>query len=321
MKKYLPIFLLAALISCQPKTVAENGGLIIDISLDINTDNTLLDSTVNVLQNRINSFCDNPTVIVSADKKTIQINLPGVFDSTIYKNTILKKGNFEIVECYELEEIFPNLATINNKLVENKNYGIAIPTDTGMVGETPIINPLFGILQIKTVEGGLQKGPEIGNVNIKDTALISTILHNENFYYDLPRDIDFKWSTPISDDFVALLGLKKPKHQAAIISEMIADAKVVEGNIDDYVVNFSLKEYYHSDWAYFTRENINRSIAILVDNILYSYPRVYAEIKGGNSEISSTMTEQEAKALAAILKYGVIPINLQVTKMTIVPKP
>lgn len=317
MRKYLPILLLGFLISCHPKTVAEDGGLIIDISLQPNANITLVDSTVTILKNRISLFCTNPTVTLIADKKNIQIKLPGVSDSSFFKKNIFKKGDFKIVETYELKEIFPNLAEINNILAENNNLGYNIPTDSFTIS-----SPLFGILQVKTtMEGLLQEGPEIGYAYLKDTALISTILRDDTFYYKLPQNIDFKWAKKKDNSYVALLALKKPRHEAPITSQMISDAQAVKGNTDEYVVDFTLKEYYFSDWAYLTRKNIGKSLAIVIDNELYAYPRVSSEIKEGKSQISTSMTKDQAKALSAILKYGVIPINFEVTKITLVPKP
>ena len=55
-----------------------------------------------------------------------------------------------------------------------------------------------------------------------------------------------------------------------------------------------------------TTDNVNRPIAIVLDDIVYSAPNVNGPIEGGNSEISGNFTVEEAQDLANILKIGKI---------------
>jgi SecD/SecF fusion protein len=83
---------------------------------------------------------------------------------------------------------------------------------------------------------------------------------------------------------------------------------------------FELKEPYHAVWAKLTRENIGKAIAIVVDGIVYSYPIVQSEIAGGRASISGNMTLEEAKMLAAFLKFGALENNLTVKRIELVKK-
>ena len=55
-------------------------------------------------------------------------------------------------------------------------------------------------------------------------------------------------------------------------------------------------------WAKLTTDNVNKPIAIVLDDIVYSAPNVIGPIEGGNSEISGNFTVEEAQDLANILK-------------------
>ena len=57
-------------------------------------------------------------------------------------------------------------------------------------------------------------------------------------------------------------------------------------------------------WALLTKQNIGKSIAIVLDGYVYSAPNVINEITGGNSQITGHFTPEEAKDLANVLKSG-----------------
>ncbi|MBM3421024.1 MAG: protein translocase subunit SecD, partial [Bacteroidetes bacterium] len=71
-------------------------------------------------------------------------------------------------------------------------------------------------------------------------------------------------------------------------------------------------------WARMTRENIGKSIAVVLDGYVRSAPRVDTEIKGGNSVISGDFTLEEAEDLANILKSGKLPAPAQIVQDTVV---
>ena len=56
-----------------------------------------------------------------------------------------------------------------------------------------------------------------------------------------------------------------------------------------------------------TADNIGKAIAIVLDDMVYSYPRVHTEITGGRSQNSGDFTSEEADDLANVLKSGKLP--------------
>jgi SecD/SecF fusion protein len=75
-----------------------------------------------------------------------------------------------------------------------------------------------------------------------------------------------------------------------------------------------------STWARITRENINRCIAVVLDGYVRSYPRVMAEISGGNTEITGDFTIEEANDLVNILKSGELPFGLKIVEEQIIKR-
>ena len=71
-------------------------------------------------------------------------------------------------------------------------------------------------------------------------------------------------------------------------------------------------------WKDLTQANKGRSIAIVLDNVVYSAPRVNDVIEGGNSSISGSFTEQEGQDLANILKAGKLPAPAKIVQEQVV---
>jgi len=336
MKIIIYFFLSFLLISCQPKTVETHGGLIVDIEITDDASNeSKINSALDIFKKRIeNIFENNPQVILSTDKKSIQLKFPLVTDSTLVKDFVVRKGQFKTIETYNVKEIYGYLDEINSKLAEDHNYQYQIPVDISkdsgknelqknlseIEKETIIKNKfsLFTILNPNiSSDGSLADGPAIGISMLKDTALVDSIFRDKKFSSLLPNDFECKWSRYSQNKFVWLIALKKPGNKNVITSEMIADAKTVKGEFTDNLeVNFILKPEYVHLWTEMTRNNINRSLAILIDDDVFSYPKVVSEIVGGNSSITGQFIEVEAKALAMILKYGPIPVDFKIKGIT-----
>lgn len=85
--------------------------------------------------------------------------------------------------------------------------------------------------------------------------------------------------------------------KAPLEGDVVTDAK------DDYdqygkpSVSMSMNSDGARRWALLTKQNINKSIAIVLDNYVYSAPNVSNEITGGNSQITGHFTPEQAKDL------------------------
>ena len=71
-------------------------------------------------------------------------------------------------------------------------------------------------------------------------------------------------------------------------------------------------------WAHLTKQNLGKSIAIVLDGFVYSYPTVQSEITGGNSQITGNFTTEEAQDLANVLKSGKLPAPATIVEDTVV---
>lgn len=188
-------------------------------------------------------------------------------------------------------------------------------------------NPLFACLQPNTVQKGdgtysLAEGPVAGYCAITDTAKVNRYLAMEQIKLIFPRDLKFLWETKPFDDKKTMLRLIAIKissrdGKSSIDGSMVSEASQQKGQSGNYEVSLSMNSEGARIWERFTQNNIDRSIAIVIDNYVHSYPVVQAEIKSGKSIVSGNFTKEEAEDLAIILKLHNLPVMLTVAESKI----
>ena len=181
-------------------------------------------------------------------------------------------------------------------------------------------HPLLAILSVNP-----NGGPVVGYANYKDTATVNSYLAMKEVAAELPKDLRLKWGvSPFEYDpkgqTFELYAIKSTERngKAPLEGDVVTDAK------DDYdqygkpSVNMSMNSDGARRWALLTKQNINKSIAIVLDNYVYSAPNVSNEITGGNSQITGHFTPEQAKDLANVLKSGKMPAPAHIVQEDIV---
>ena len=182
-------------------------------------------------------------------------------------------------------------------------------------------HPLLAILQLNTSG----QGPIIGYANYKDTAEVNKYLSMKEIKSELPKDLRLKWGVAPADfdqkgQIFELYAIKSTERngKAPLEGDVVTDAK------DDYdqhgkpSVSMSMNTDGARRWAQLTKQNIGRSIAIVLDNYVYSAPNVSTEITGGNSIITGNFTPEQSKDLANVLKSGKMPAPAHIVQEDIV---
>jgi SecD/SecF fusion protein len=137
----------------------------------------------------------------------------------------------------------------------------------------------------------------------------------------LPRDLRLKWTVkPIDEksNIYALIAIKG-RDRAPLEGNVITDASAdfsQHGTSSE--VSMTMNAEGAKIWARMTRENIGRSIAIVLDGYVYSYPTVQSEITGGRSQITGNFTQEEARDLANVLKSGTMPAPARIVQEDVI---
>ena len=186
-------------------------------------------------------------------------------------------------------------------------------------------NPFYAVL-IPNINQNNQpnQGPVCGFAAVKDTSKINTYLSMPEVQDLLPRDLKLAWTVKPYDaegNFVQLIALKVTSRdgKAAMSGDVVTDARTEFGQFNGSPeVSMSMSNEGGRVWKRLTGENIGKSVAIVLDNYVYSFPTVQAEISGGRSQITGNFTINEADDLANILKSGKLPAPARIIEEAIV---
>lgn len=185
-------------------------------------------------------------------------------------------------------------------------------------------NPLFAVLNPSVNQAGqAYRGPVVGTVHYTDTAKVMAMLNSSMAKSILPRELRLCWTVKAIDDaetFYQLVALKAQTNgRPSLEGDVITDARADFGQTSAYAnVSMSINAEGARDWQRITRDNIGKSIAIVLDGYVYSFPTVQNEIAGGNSQITGNFTVEEAKDLANTLQSGKMPAPARIIQEDVV---
>ncbi len=186
-------------------------------------------------------------------------------------------------------------------------------------------NPLYAVLypNVDQQSGQLNPGPVVGICAVKDTAQLNKYLNDKSVIKLFPLDVVFSYTVkPYDPDkkYVQLVALKSNRGgTASMEGDVVTDANEAFGQFSSTAeVSMEMNAEGAKQWKRLTADNIGKSVAIVLDGYVYSYPTVQAEIAGGRSSITGDFTLDEAKDLANILKSGKLPAPARIIEEAIV---
>ena len=187
-------------------------------------------------------------------------------------------------------------------------------------------HPLFALLQLNQYNGQLAPSAVVGYAQAKDMAKINEYLSMKQVKDALPRNLALKWGVKAMDEkgmFFELYALKVTNRDGtpALGGDVITDASsdfVQQPGVSGQEVSMKMNAEGAKAWARLTKENTGRSIAIVLDGVVYSAPNVEGEIPGGQSRITGNFTPEEAKDLANVLKSGKMAASVHIVQEDVV---
>jgi SecD/SecF fusion protein len=209
----------------------------------------------------------------------------------------------------------------------SKSVGIKkTKEDTSAMAKAKREHPLFFILQpFLDQKGNAVPGPIVGRALIKDTAKVMSYLNNEKVKRVLPDNIKFAWTyKPVkgAESVTQLIALKITRRdkKAALYGDIMADARKEfdqrQGGRPH--ISMTMTDEAGQTWSSLTGDNIGKSIAIVLDGYVYSYPTVQGKISGGQSQITGDFTISEVDDMVNILKAGKMPAPARIVEETVV---
>lgn len=316
-----------------------------------------VENSYNVLRTRIDRFGVVQPNIQSLEDKMgrIMVELPGIKEPERVRKLLQGSANLEFWETYTAKDVTPYLQSADAKLRtilarETGDQAEADSTTSDSAAVAPAMtqattadslaaalkgeskeqtanmeqikkeHPLLAILQVNP-----NNGPVAGYANAKDTAEINKYLSMPEVMAEMPKDLRLKWGVsafeydPKAQTF-ELYAIRSTERngKAPLEGDVVVNAKDEYDQYGKPAVSMSMNTDGARRWAQLTKQNIGKSIAIVLDGYVYSAPNVNNEITGGNSQITGHFTPEQAKDLANVLKSGKMPAPAHIVQEDIV---
>lgn len=300
----------------------------------------------------------SPNIQRLGNSSRILVELPGVKEPERVRKLLQGTASLEFWTTYENPEVFRYLQEVNTIIrdIEADNEAAASDAAPVMEAERKAAaegsasdelvaelaqqedsisadelnyarnNPFFYALNPSYYNGQLMPGPVIGTAHYRDTAKINNWLRLPQVKAALPADLVPMWEVKPAPEYPGgnyyrLIAIKVNTRdgKAPLDGGVVSDARVAYNNMGGQPeVDMAMNSEGAQTWARLTADNIGRSIAIVLDGMVYSFPRVNTEITGGRSVISGSFTIEEATDLANVLNSGKLPAPATIVQEQVV---
>ena len=315
-----------------------------------------IDNSFNVVRTRIDKFgVVQPNIQkLEGQEGRIMVEMPGVREPERMRKLLQGSANLEFWETYNSDEIIPYLQQIDQRLANGESE----QTDTANVQKetaekAPEAKPKFQIKGANTANVNAANASSdaqmaaakkqhpllamlqptngqlsmVGLANVRDTAAINKIIHSAVAKQILPSDVKLLWSAKPTDmlqgakNVYELHALKvtSSNGRAPLEGDVVTDAKdQFNPTTGQPEVSMSMNSEGARRWAALTKANVGKAIAVVLDNVVYTSPRILGEIDGGQSSITGHFTIEDTKDLANTLKSGRMPAPARIVQEEVV---
>ena len=317
-----------------------------------------IDNSFNVVRTRIDKFgVVQPNIQkLEGQEGRIMVEMPGISEPERMRKLLQGSANLEFWETYNAQEIIPYLVQLDSQLANGgegetkadttaaakadttaavkeapkSKFQIKKDTKKADVKATPEAqlaaakkqHPLLAMLQ--TTNGNSLA--LVGYASVRDTAAINKLIYSKLAKQVLPSDVKLLWGAKPADglsvkNIFELYALKvtTTTGRAPLEGDVITDAKDQFDQVTGQPqVSMTMNTDGARRWAALTKANIDKAIAIVLDGVVYSAPRVNGEITGGQSSITGSFTIEDTKDLANTLKSGRMPAPARIVQEEVV---
>jgi SecD/SecF fusion protein len=308
-----------------------------------------MDGVEQIMSKRINQFgVAQPNIQKDAVNNRLYIELPGVQDESTVAQKLQSTANLQFFETYFPSEIGSQWkeASDLSKTKEIKEVETESDSDTTSEASSSTGNDTLkgkdssktkSLKSLTSLDGGRGKGLAdyvesagefaMGYVSKENRRKVEDILKRADVMAKFPEDLKFMWSAEMENisqnkkqkkNMWALYAIKVPENGKAKVGGK--DIKSASTGFDDQsgkiTVDLNMTVEGGDKWAEMTSDNVNRIVAITMDEVVYSAPRVINAITGGRTQISGSFTTEEAKDLAGLLNGGALPAPCVIKEQT-----
>jgi preprotein translocase subunit SecD len=321
-------------------TTRDNESVILE--LKIQRDNAIA-SALEIIRNRIDEFGVSEPTIQKYGANRIIVELAGVQDSDRARNLIQRTASLEFtlilndqweqtlnkIDTYLLSDssaLNIDLDSSNKNIVEANENASA---EDIFMEENILSEPTFDmstpkeVLKEKPFSGYLRSVPRGVGVLAKEFHIVKEILENPEVRRKIPRGGKFLWGNQFESaqdemgNFIEFRQLYYVSSDPEISGGMIREPRATMGGAGtdvsgQWVVNLSMSPEGTKRWSRFTGANINRQVAIVLDDKVFMAPVIRDKIPSGQTQVTGFADVNEAKDIANVLRAGELPAPVEI---------
>ena len=288
----------------------------------------------------------------------IMVEMPGIKEPERVRKLLQGSANLEFWETYNSQEITPLLAQLNSRYAAQGGEVVdtavvepvaeaadTVKADTAKAATGDLAaklakkdtkatdskamelakkqNPLFSVFQ--PTQGNTLA--VVGYANARDTAEVNKIIYSELAGRIFPAELKLRWGAKPENfggetkgDIFELYALKitEPSGRAPLEGDVITNGKDDFDQMGHPCVSMQMNSDGARRWSQITKQNIGKAVAIVLDDAVYSAPRILTQIDGGNSQITGNFTIEDTKDLANTLNSGKMPAPTRIVQEEVV---
>ncbi|HET6271757.1 MAG TPA: protein translocase subunit SecD [Bacteroidota bacterium] len=275
-----------------------------------------IDRGMEIVRNRVDQYGVSEPSIQKLGGTRIIVELPGVTKEAEVRQLLQGTALLEFRLLRDPEVAIKVMESIDKVLAASMGDSTAakpdttVPADQKTPEELAREHPFFAIVGISQ-----QSGEAFVMEDNKEK--VRRFLELDDVRAVIPKDMEFAWSAKptVGQDGARFYTLYPVKKTAELTGGVIVNARAnIDPNTNLPIVTMEMSSEGSRDWARITGANINKRIAIVLDNAVFSAPVVRNKIIGGNSQIEGMDNIEEARLLEIVLKAGALPAPVDIVE-------
>ena len=285
-----------------------------------------IDRAISIIRDRVDRYGVTEPSIQKQGTRRVVVELPGIDDPERVRNLLKGTARLEFHLMAEPEDLARSLQqTIAwyDMEVDTADAAITEDPDSTALADTSAVadlfedvleeptNPLLAVMQPSG------QGVQFGLVSEQDTARVRELLSVPAVRDMLPVGVDLLYDANpagVTEDGLEMYYLLGVRDQIELSGEVITSARVDFDELNLPEVTMVMNSEGSRTWARLTGANVNKNIAIVLDDVVYSYPTVINRIVGGRSSITGLGSRDEAQDVVTVLMSGALPAPVDIVE-------
>lgn len=281
----ITLFICGILVSAFPKSNSNQKQVVEIQSIVNNPDSKLLDESCLIIKKRLNdNEVKNFDMSINSKRGIIEITFNEKIDLKDILPLLILKGEIEFYETYNRTDVIKLLAK-----------GDKLFTLLNIVSENSEIDKSSPILGFCKPEFSSQVDSYIAQYYVSKSG----------------EGINFVWGRDLNKNGDCYLYLLKH-------NSVLSKQQILEVSVDKVTESNDLMITFNNDgalvWQNLSKNNINKSIALVIDKKVYFAPVLKNEIKDGKCSISGNFTFKELTKLKSLITNGTLPLDFKIVK-------